>query len=80
VKWREVNCGEDMKGVERSEVEWREDHGEMWAHHNMILRIPLLLLFSVWYTYFLLTLIYLIVVVIVFALYSLCVVCPLLFV
>jgi hypothetical protein len=44
----------------------------------MTLRIPVLLLFSVQYTYFLLILIYLIVVV--FALYSLCVVCPLLFV
>jgi hypothetical protein len=52
----------------------------MWAHQIITLRIPLLLLFSVQYTYFSLIRIYLtvvvivfVVVVIVFALYSLCV-------
>jgi hypothetical protein len=47
VKWSEANCGEGVKGMKCSEVEWRKGHGEMWADHNMTLRIPLLLLFSV---------------------------------
>jgi hypothetical protein len=31
----------------KSEVEWREGHGEMWVHQFMTLYISLLLLFSV---------------------------------
>jgi hypothetical protein len=84
VEWSEVKGSEvwwRYEGyVKCSEVEWREGHGEMWVHQFMTLRIPLLLLFSVQYAYFLLILIYIIVVVIVFALYSVCAVCPLLFV
>jgi hypothetical protein len=44
MKWGEVRWSEDVK---RSEVEWREGHGEMWMYQFITFRISLLLLFSV---------------------------------